>query len=76
MVAHPNRSRRPDSPGSNPKPADLIAFREEHGLSQGAAAALAYSSLRTWQNWEAGERRMHPAIWAWVVHSVLDREIA
>jgi DNA-binding transcriptional regulator YiaG len=52
-----------------PKPAELLAFREKHGLSQAAAANLAYVSLRSWHGWEAGERPMHPAIWAWVKHS-------
>jgi DNA-binding transcriptional regulator YiaG len=52
-----------------PKPDELVAFREKHGLSQAAAADLAYSSLRSWHGWEAGRNHMHPAIWAWVKHS-------
>jgi DNA-binding transcriptional regulator YiaG len=54
-----------------PKPAELAAFRQKHNLSQAAAADLAYVSLRTWHGWERGEARMHPAIWAWVQHSVV-----
>jgi DNA-binding transcriptional regulator YiaG len=68
MTNHPNRSGRKNVPGANPKPADLIELRERYGISQREAAALAYSSERSWQNWESGERRMHPAIWAWVLH--------
>ena len=44
-------------------PAAIIAAREEAGLTQTAAADLIYSGLRTWQQWEAGDRRMHPALW-------------
>jgi DNA-binding transcriptional regulator YiaG len=53
-----------------PRPAELLAFREKYGLSQTKAGELAYSSLRSWQMWESGETRMHPAIWRWVLHSV------
>lgn len=59
--AHPNRSRR--SPARNPTPAEIRAAREAAGLTQTAAAALIYCSLRGWQQWEAGERSMHPAFW-------------
>lgn len=33
------------------------------GLTQTAAAALVYSSLRSWQNWEGGKRNMPPELW-------------
>ena len=46
-----------------PDPAEVKAAREAAGLSQTAAAALVYSGLRTWQQWEAGVRRMHPGLW-------------
>lgn len=61
--AHPTRSRR--KLGRNPRPEEIRALRESYGLSQTAAAAMAYSTLRSWQNWEAGTVRMHPAIWMW-----------
>lgn len=32
--------------------------------SQTQAAELVYSTLRSWQNWEADEVGRHPAIWA------------
>ena len=61
--SHPNRSRRTPSPARNPTPAEIRAAREAAGLTQTAAAALIYCSLRGWQQWEAGERSMHPAMW-------------
>lgn len=33
------------------------------GLTQTAAAVLIYKKLRTWQQWEAGTRKMDPALW-------------
>lgn len=62
MSNHPNRSRAGSS-ARNPAPAEVRAAREAAGLSQTAAAALVHTSLRAWQQWEAGERRMHPAFW-------------
>lgn len=50
-------------PGSPPTPAEIRARREAAQLSQTAAAELCYSNLRSWQNWESGHSRMHPAIW-------------
>lgn len=47
----------------NPTPAEVRAAREAAGLSQTSAAALIYCTLRGWQEWEAGNRRMHPAFW-------------
>jgi DNA (cytosine-5)-methyltransferase 1 len=32
-------------------------------LTQTRAAELVHGSLRGWQQWEAGDRRMHPAFW-------------
>ena len=61
MPNHPNRSRR-STPAANPKPEEVRQARESAGLSQSAAAGLVYSGLRTWQHWESGDRRMHPAI--------------
>ena len=51
------------SVAGNPSPAEVRAAREAAGLSQTAAAALIYCTLRGWQEWEAGNRRMHPALW-------------
>ncbi len=46
-----------------PTPAVIRAERERYGLTQTQAAQLVYSALRSWQDWEAGQRRMHPALW-------------
>jgi DNA-binding transcriptional regulator YiaG len=61
MSNHPNRG--PKGPASNPAPADIRAVREAAGLSQTAAGALVHTTCRTWQQWESGDRRMHPAFW-------------
>jgi putative transcriptional regulator len=63
MANHPNRSKGGSNPASNPSPKEIIAVRQAANLTQTQAGALVYSALRTWQQWEAGERRMHPAIW-------------
>lgn len=55
----PNRQ----NPGDHPKPDEIRSARESAGLSQSAAAELIYSTLRTWQDWEAGIARMHPGLW-------------
>lgn len=46
-----------------PAPDEIRAAREAAELSQTAAAQLVCSALRTWQQWEAGDRRMHPGLW-------------
>lgn len=47
----------------SPAPAVLKEARERAGLTQTAAAAVVHTTCRTWQQWEAGDRRMHPAFW-------------
>ena len=46
-----------------PAPEAIRAARLAAGLSQTAAAQLIHSTLRTWQDWEAGVARMHPGLW-------------
>lgn len=60
---HPNRSQANRGVAGNPKPAEILRAREDAGLTQQQAADLLFSSWRTWQNWEAGERRMPPSAW-------------
>lgn len=50
----------------SPTREELINMRQCHGLTQIHAAAIAMSSLRTWQYWERGDHVMHPAIWRYV----------
>ena len=69
---HPNRSKKSISPAANPAPADIKALRERVQAAQGLAsnlyaqnycAALVYTTVRNFQQWEYGESRMHPATW-------------
>lgn len=53
-----------------PTPAAIEARRRQAGLTQSAAAALVHSSLRGWQQWEAGHRKMHPAFWELFLYKV------
>jgi DNA-binding transcriptional regulator YiaG len=61
MPAHPNRG--PKGPSANPAPEVIRAAREAANLTQTSAAALVYATLRRWQDWEAGDHRMHPGLW-------------
>lgn len=60
MTNHPNRVRG-ESPERSPTVEEIRAAREAAGLTQTAAGALVHTTCRTWQQWEAGDRRMHPA---------------
>lgn len=61
MTNHPNRGSAA-TPSANPTPAAILQAREAAGLSQAEAGALIYAGLRSWQHWEWGTRRMHPAM--------------
>jgi DNA-binding transcriptional regulator YiaG len=63
MTAHPNRNKRNPGPAANPDPAAIREARSAAGLTQTEAAHLVYCTLRAWQDWESGARRMHPAFW-------------
>lgn len=45
-----------------PEPDDIRAARTAAGLTQTEAGAVVHASLRTWQQWEAGDRKMHPGL--------------
>ncbi len=62
MSNHPNRSRAA-SAARNPAPDEIVGERFNARLTQTEAARLIHTSLRAWQQWEAGDRRMHPAFW-------------
>lgn len=47
----------------HPTPEQIRKARRTLGLTQTQAATHTHSSLRTWQQWEAGARRMHPGLW-------------
>ena len=47
----------------SPTPSDLKAFRLGAGLTQTEAGAIVGAALRTWQSWEAGDRKIPSAKW-------------
>lgn len=46
----------------NPSPNVIKAARDAAQLTQAEAARLIHSTMRAWQEWEAGRRRMHPGL--------------
>lgn len=48
---------------NNPTPKQIKEIREKYGLTQTVAANLIYKALRSWQQWEKGDRPMDPAFW-------------
>jgi putative transcriptional regulator len=59
MPNHPNRG--PQGPFLPPAPEVVRALRDDACLSQTHAASLVHAGLRTWQQWEAGDRKMPAA---------------
>lgn len=47
----------------SPSPDKIRTAREAAGLTQEQAGALIYAARRAWQDWERGERAMHPGLW-------------
>lgn len=62
MANHPNRSTRGETVRPAPTPEQVREAREGLEMTQTDAAASIYATLRTWQDWEAGVRKMHPAM--------------
>lgn len=62
MANHPNRGNGKKR-CANPNPDYIIRMRTKHGLTQVDAAQMVCAADRTWQQWEAGERRMPAAAW-------------
>ena len=48
---------------ASPTQHEIRDARADSSLSQAGAAALIYSTRRTWQDWEAGVASMHPGLW-------------
>lgn len=61
MGNHPNRSKHKDG-RSTPEPAEIAAARATAGLTQTEAAEKIHGTLRSWQDYEGGQRRMHPGL--------------
>ena len=72
MVNHPNRAR--NNPVGSPTPADIRTAREAVGLTQTDAAMLVHTTCRVWQQWEAGDRRMHPAFFELFIRKIYRRK--
>jgi DNA-binding transcriptional regulator YiaG len=69
------RTRREDSPA----PADITTLREACGITKAQAARMLRTSWRALQQWETGDREMHPAMWdlaraRWLLHAGRDAE--
>lgn len=47
----------------SPTQQEIRDARADSGLTQAGAAALIYSTRRTWQDWETGVAHMHPGLW-------------
>lgn len=56
---HPNRKPL----GVCPSPEAVKAFRAAQGLTQAECAALVHVTLRAWQFYESGGRKMPAAYW-------------
>ena len=48
---------------ASPDPHRLKTVRKALGYTQKEAAAMAHVSLRAWQLWESGGRKMPPGLW-------------
>lgn len=59
MPNHPNRSK---STSETPSPENIRALRESAGLTQTQFGALFHGTLRAVQDYEGGQRRMHPGL--------------
>ena len=58
---------------TSPSADQIKAVRQNAKLSRKEAAAMLHASVRTWEKWEVGERRMHPAFWELFKTKVLMR---
>ena len=47
----------------SPAPAQIAALRARHALTQAEAARLVHTSVRSYRQWELGERGMHASAW-------------
>jgi len=46
-----------------PTPQQIKQTRLDSGLTRKESAALIHSKYRTWQDWELGTAKMHPAFY-------------
>lgn len=52
MSPHSNRSKNKALPGREPRPEELLKYRQAAGLTREQAADLVYTSPRNWEAWE------------------------
>jgi len=52
-----------ENPPKSPLPAEIRSARDAAGLTQTQAAALIHGTMRAWQEYEAGNRKLHPGLW-------------
>lgn len=50
-------------PRLKPTADDIKDARRKAGITQTVAANLLHTTCRVWQQWEAGDRKMHPAFY-------------
>jgi len=62
-VSRKKTSKRAAKRGPHPFPAEISQTREEAGQTQSEAAACILVSVRTWQDYEQGRRKMPPGLW-------------
>lgn len=60
MMQVPRRVKPTRAP--RPEPEQVRAARAAAGLTQTQAAETIGVSMRTWQDWESGQRQMHPSL--------------
>lgn len=48
---------------NNPTPQEIAAARTTASQTTTEAAAEVHAAARTWQQWEAGDRKMPRAVW-------------
>jgi DNA-binding transcriptional regulator YiaG len=47
----------------HPTTEQIKALRAQAGITQEMAATILHTTRRAYQQWEAGDRKMHPAFW-------------
>jgi DNA-binding transcriptional regulator YiaG len=48
-----------------PRPDEIKAWRGRHKYSMRQCARLLHTTERSYRQWESGDRRMHPGLWAY-----------
>lgn len=63
LVTHvPKRHNSVSVDTTPPEPDTIRTARIAAGLTQTEAGNIVHASLRTWQQWEAGDRKMHSGL--------------